>query len=243
MPLYLLPNVFSDEQSPQGLLPEGIPDIIASLQGLIAESERTGRRYLLKMLPKSDFARALPIVLLNEHSPGSCVEELTQKIIQGESWGLISDAGLPILADPGSLLVSSLRNRKYTQITAIPGPSSIILALLLSGFDGQKYTFHGYPPKEKADRFHTLRLLEKDSVPTHIFIETPYRNQALFSECLEVLPGAAKLCVATALTLPNQQIQVHTIEAWKKIPTEVPKEPTVFLIFNPKKRASQGHSF
>jgi 16S rRNA (cytidine1402-2'-O)-methyltransferase len=246
VPLYILPNVFSDEQSPMGLLPEGLSEIITSLNGLIAESERTGRRYLLKMLPKSDFARSLPIVLLNEHSLPGIIGELTRKITKGETWGLISDAGLPILADPGSNLVAALRDKGYDKIIAIPGPSSIILALLLSGFNGQKYTFNGYPPKEKADRLKVLRAIEKDAVPTHIFIETPYRNQAFFQDCLEALSGGTKLCLATALTLPMQQLQVHTVDTWKKSNTEVPKEPTVFLVSKPEKplaRMPSGHFF
>jgi 16S rRNA (cytidine1402-2'-O)-methyltransferase len=245
MPLYILPNVFSDEQSPKGLLPEGLSEIIASLNGLIAESERTGRRYLLKMLPKSDFARSLPIVLLNEHSLSEVVRDLSRKIIEGETWGLISDAGLPILADPGSTLVAALRGKGYDRIIAVPGPSSIILALLLSGFNGQKYTFNGYPPKEKAERLTVLRSIEKGDVPTHIFIETPYRNQAFFQDCLEALSGGTKLCLATALTLPTQQLQVYSVDAWKKSNTVVPKEPTVFLISKMEKiqpRACSGHS-
>jgi 16S rRNA (cytidine1402-2'-O)-methyltransferase len=230
MPLYILPNVFTDEQSPKGLLPEGLSDIIGSLSGLIAESERAGRRYLLKLLPKSEFARSLPIELLNEHSAPGVIQELSQKIRAGETWGLISDAGLPILADPGSSLVAALRNKGYGHIMAVPGPSSIVLSLLLSGFNGQKYTFNGYPPKEKAERLKVLRSIEKDAVPTHIFIETPYRNQAFFQDCLEALSGGTKLCLATAVTLPSQQIQVNSVETWKKSNTEVPKEPTVFLI-------------
>jgi 16S rRNA (cytidine1402-2'-O)-methyltransferase len=236
MPLFLLPNVFTDEQSPKGLLPEGLAEIIASLHGLIAESERSGRRYLLKMLQGSDFARSLPILLLNEHSAQASVKELSSKIIQGERWGLISDAGLPILADPGSNLVFALRQKNYTDIVAIPGPSSIVLALLLSGFDGQQYTFHGYPPKERQERLQLIRSLEKDRVATHIFIETPYRNQAFFQDLLETLPKSARLCIATALTLKTEQVHVRLVDSWKQSSHEIPKEPTVFLVSNPENR-------
>lgn len=237
MPLYLLPNVFDDSQSPFGLLPEGISSIIQSLHGLIAESERTGRRYLLKLLPKSPFARELPIVLLNEHSSKTDYENIAHKIQQGETWGLISDAGMPGIADPGSYLVHLLRERGVAGIRAIPGPSSIVLALVLSGLDGQRFAFHGYLPQERGERQKALVDLERESArtgTTQICIETPYRNSAFFEDCLFVLHDTTSLCVACRLTFEDESVSTHTVRVWKGQRPVIRKEPTVFLFRAPK---------
>ncbi len=232
MPLYLLPNVFDDAQSPSGLLPEGIPSILSSLQGLIAESERTGRRYLLKLLPQSSLARQLPIVLLNEHSSSAEYEAMACTIARGETWGLISDAGMPALADPGSHLVHLLRERGVSAIRAVPGPSSILLALVVSGLDAQKFSFHGYLPQESAARRKALKELERDSARTgmtQICIETPYRNAAFFSDCLAVLHDRTMLCVACRLTFDDETVETHAVRVWKSQQPSIRKEPTVFL--------------
>lgn len=232
MPLYLLPNVFDDSQSPVGLLPEGLSALLQSLQGLIAESERTGRRYLIKLLPQSPCARTLPILLLNEHSTKETYEEIIHKIVQGERWGLISDAGLPTLADPGSQLVHQLRRRGVADIHALPGPSSVVLALMLSGLDAQKFAFHGYLPKESVERKKMLKDLERYSARTamtQICIETPYRNNALFADCLAVFDETTFLCVACQLTFDDQTVQTYTIREWKEKRFLVGKQPAVFL--------------
>jgi 16S rRNA (cytidine1402-2'-O)-methyltransferase len=241
MTLYLLPNVFDDKQSPIGLLPEGLNTLLQSLQGLVAESERTGRRYLLKLLPQSTFARQLPIVLLNEHSPPSAYEEMATAIINGERWGLISDAGMPGIADPGSHLVHLLRKRGFSSIHALPGPSSIFLALILSGFDGQKFSFHGYLPQDSDGRRRALKELEREAVrtgATQICIETPYRNNAFFEDCCAVFQDTTCLCVACRLTFDDEHVETRTMKAWKKHPPAIRKEPTVFVIAGSSLRAS-----
>jgi 16S rRNA (cytidine1402-2'-O)-methyltransferase len=230
MPFYLLPNVFSDEQSPKGLLPEGLESIIRALHGLIVESERSGRRFVFKMDPDKEHARSLPLYQLNEHTSHKEIVDLVDRIRLGGNFGLVSDAGLPCLADPGSELISLLRKAGYDQIIAIPGPSSIILALLLSGFNAQQYTFHGYPPKEQSERLRLLRSLEGGPVRTHIFIETPYRNQSFLQDCLSVLSGSVELAVASALTLPQQMIQIRAVKQWKTQVMPLPKDPAIFLI-------------
>ncbi len=232
MPLFLLPNVFDDAQSPVGLLPEGLSSVLQSLQGLVAESERTGRRYLLKLLPQSTFARELPIVLLNEHSAKGDYEEIAKKIVDGETWGLISDAGMPGIADPGSHLVHRLREKGVDAIRVLPGPSSILLALISSGLDGQKFSFHGYLPQESPSRQKALKELERDSARagmTQICIETPYRNSVFFADCMAALCETTSLCVACRLTFDDETVQTHTVRAWKTRPPIIRKEPTVFL--------------
>ena len=228
MTLYLLPNCFDDAQPPALLLPEGLPSLIQSLTGLVAESERTGRRYLLKILPGSPFARSLPIVCLNEHSSGADYEAVAQKITSGQTWGLISDAGMPGIADPGSPLVRLLRLKGTARIRVIPGPSSILLALIASGLDGQSFSFHGYLSRESSERRRKLLQLEKDRT-THICIETPYRNAAFFADCLAVLNDRTELCVACRLTYDDESVQTRSIGEWKRSSAEIRKEPTVFV--------------
>ncbi len=233
MPLYLLPNVFDDAQSPDGLLPSGLDTILQKLNGLVAESERTGRRYLLKILPKSTFARELPIVLLNEHSTSAEYETIGSKIFHGETWGLISDSGMPGIADPGSRLVHQLRKKGVSAIRVLPGPSSILLALIASGLDGQKFSFQGYLPKEPDDRKRVLKEIERESArtgATQICIETPYRNAAFVNDCLTVLNETTQLCIACRLTYEDESVEVHSIQAWRRQPPTVLKEPTVFVI-------------
>ena len=232
MTLYLLPNCFDDAQAPSLLLPEGLPALVQTLAGLIAESAPTGRRYLLKLLPGSSFARSLPIFCLNEHSSEADYEALAQQTASGGNWGLISDAGMPVVADPGSRLVRLLRMRGFVRIRAIPGPSSILLALIASGLDGQRFSFHGYLPRESAPRRRALSALEKESAKngmTQICIETPYRNAVFFADCLAVLNDRTELCVACRLTFEDESVQTRAVGEWKRSSFEVRKEPTVFV--------------
>jgi len=231
MPLYLLPNVFDDNQSPALLLPSGLKDIVINLDGLIAESERSGRRYLLKITEKDPRAREIPIFLLNEHNKDA--SEAISLISQGKMIGLVSDAGMPGVADPGAEVVSALRQKGVRDIHAIPGPSSILLALVLSGLGGQRFSFHGYLPRELRSRQKMLRQLEKESRQqkmTQICIEAPYRNKALFTDCLAILDDSTELAVAKNLTFSDERVEVKSIGEWKRCRQDpLGKEPMVFL--------------
>ncbi|MGR3951702.1 MAG: SAM-dependent methyltransferase [Chlamydia sp.] len=241
MPLYLLPNVFSDEQPIENLLPTGLQDICESLDGCIAESERSARRYLLKVNRGSTKMRTLPIYLLNEHSSLHDMMQIETRILHNESLGLVSDAGLPCIADPGSHLVLRLREKSYSMIEAIPGPSSIFLALMLSGLSGQRFAFHGYLPKEESVRQIALRKMEQSSfekAETQIWIETPYRNRAMYQSVVETLQGKTLFSMATQLTFPDQRVETLSIERWKKKEIRedlIPSFPTVFLMQSMKK--------
>jgi len=224
MPLYLLPNMFDEKQDSHLLLPEGLRELIATVDGLIAERERTGRRYVIKMGHPN--ARNMPIYVLNEHTRD--FSDITDLIAQGRTLGLISDAGMPGVADPGSELVTALRKRGVTDIKAIPGPSSILLALVLSGLGGQNFAFHGYLPRESEKRRQVLKRLEHIQKQTHIFIETPYRNNVFFHDCCAILSPSTQLCIASQLTFPDESVRVQAIREWKKI-SEIAKIPTVFL--------------
>jgi 16S rRNA (cytidine1402-2'-O)-methyltransferase len=232
MPLYLLPNVFNDEQKSHLLLPEGLSQVLESLDGLIAESERTGRRYLIKLLQGSPFARELPIFLLNEHSSRKDQEEIVKKITSEMTLGLITDAGMPGIADPGADLVHLARRSGEKRIFVIPGPSSLFLALVSSGLPGQNFSFRGYLPKEKEERINAIKRFEYESKrdnATQIFIETPYRNDALLADLLEVLSPRTELAVASQMTFADESVEVYTVGEWRKHQKIIGKVPTVFL--------------
>ncbi len=256
MPLLLLPNVLRDEQPVDGLLPGGLDEKALLLDALIAESERAGRRYLLKLVPKSrgelyEKMRTLPIVLLNEHSDKEAIDELVRQIMSGKTLGLVSDCGLPCVADPGSQLVAKLQEKRYSDIQAYPGPSSIFLSLMLSGLSGQRFAFHGYIAKNDEERAVKVKEIERRSVEfqeTQIWIETPYRNAAMIKTCLESLNPTTRFAVATNITFPNQKVISQSISRWKDLPQEeidAFQGPTVFLLFatqaseKPKKEKSE----
>lgn len=233
MTLYLLPNLLSEELPWEPFLPVSVKEAVLSLQGLIAESEKAGRRFLKRFLTHERLA-AMPIKLLNEHTPHSELEELFAPIRRGETWGLVSDAGIPCLADPGAALVR-LAQKHQLPVVAIPGPSSPILALQLSGLNGQSFSFHGYLPREPDPLQKALKKLEKRSQEekaTQIWIEAPYRSARLAQTAMEVLKPQTLFCIALNLTMPNQRVRTQKIEQWKKTTFPIEKEPAVFLMLD-----------
>lgn len=222
MTLYLLPNVLGPVEDVELFLPKSVAVAMSQIDGLIAESTGEGRRYLKHFSTKKK-AHEMPIALLSEE-----VDFLLEPVQKGEVWGVVSDAGLPCLADPGALLVRRARGLNL-HVEALSGPSSITLALMLSGLSGQHFFFHGYIPKTPEEREKALREWEKMRGVTHIFIEAPYRNQHTFQTCMKVLQKDTLLCVASNLTLSDQLVQMAPIGKWKEI--EIGKKPTIFLFF------------
>ncbi len=226
MTLFLLPNVLGPVEDIAHFFPQNIAQIVSQLDGIIAESEGEGRRYLKRFQTKKK-PHEMPIALLNVNTPSSDLDFLLEPIKQGEVWGVVSDAGLPCLADPGAALVMRASQLKIP-VEALTGPSSITLALMLSGLSGQQFFFHGYIPKKPEERDQALRNWEKMAAgTTHVFIEAPYRNQHTLQSCLKVLRPSTFLCLATNLTLPDQMVHTARISQWKEI--EIGKRPTVFL--------------
>lgn len=214
--LILLPNLIAENTEEASFTPI-VAKKIDTLQGLIAESEKEGRRYLKR------FNKQLPILLLNEHTKD--LKPLIDPIKKGETWGLITDAGLPCLADPGYLLVDAIR-KINKPIDALVGPSSIILALMLSGLPSQSFWFHGYLPYELT------KGLKLEKSVTHLFIEAPYRNEKSFSKLLTALPPHARLGIAMSLMSPEQKVLVKSVSEWQK--EAVPsfhKIPAIFLVY------------
>jgi 16S rRNA (cytidine1402-2'-O)-methyltransferase len=229
--LLLLPNLLGDHRHAEVFLPGSVAKAVQTLDGLIAESETEGRRYLKRFETKKP-AMEIPLALFNEHTPDDHIDFLLEPILAGERWGLVSDAGLPCIADPGSKIVLRARQRGVA-IQAFIGPSSILLALMLSGLPGQKFYFHGYLDKEPDKRKMQLKQLVGQSSQekaTQIMMEAPYRNRHTLEALVQTLPDKALLSVAWDLTMPTQGVVTQSIEQWKKctLPS-LEKKPAIFI--------------
>ncbi len=231
MTLLLLPNLLGNYPHPEVFLPASVFKAMQTVDGLIAESETEGRRYLGRFQTKKP-AQDVPIALFNEHTPDQDLDFLLEPIIAGEKWGLVSDAGLPCIADPGSKLVLRAIARGI-HIQAFVGPSSILMALMLSGLPGQKFYFHGYLGKDPAKRKQEVEQLVKqfkNDGTTHIFIEAPYRNRHALETLIQTLPNGSLLSVAWDLTLPTQGVMTQQVSQWKKCTLpNIDKKPAIFL--------------
>jgi 16S rRNA (cytidine1402-2'-O)-methyltransferase len=231
--LYLFPNLLADLETHKAYLPSSIDAAVAQIKGLIAESEKEGRRFLRRFVFDSRTFRDIPISLLNEHSQENDKRAILQEVMRGGKWGLISDCGMPCLADPGADLVLMARE-KGIPIETFAGPSSVLFALVLSGLGGQRFSFHGYLPREEDALIRELKKIERTSLQeksTHLFIETPYRNHKLLEKILTVLDQQTWLCLVCDLTLPSQFVQTKQIKDWKQagLPN-LNKRPTVFVV-------------
>lgn len=229
--LLLLPNLLGDHKYVDPFLPASVGRAVATLDGLIAESEREGRRYLGRFETKKK-AEEIPIALFNEHTKQEDIDFFLEPILLGERWGFVSDAGLPCIADPGSALVLRAK-QKGINVQAFVGPSSLFLALMLSGLPAQKFTFQGYLNAQPEKRRQEIKQLAAESEKkgiTQVIIETPYRNEYMLADLIDLLPEKALLCVAWDLTLPTQGVVTKTKEEWKKsTPPNLDKKPAIFL--------------
>lgn len=228
MTLLLLPNLLGPHPDHSCFLPKTVDKAMEKIDGLIAESEGGGRSYLKRFKTKKK-PHLMPIALLNEHTPSDHMDFLLEPVVAGETWGVVSDAGLPCLADPGSALVLRARQLNIA-IEAFTGPSSITQALMLSGLPGQHFTFHGYISRERERQLKTWQKIAQRQKQTQIFIETPYRNLVTFQDCLKILDPNTFFCVATDLTLPSQEVSVYPIKVWRHRPLpQLSKRLSIFL--------------
>lgn len=229
--LFLLPNLLGEHRFHELFLPNSVDKAMGTLDGLIAESETSGRRYLGRFSTKKP-AAAIPISLYNEHTPDGDLDFLLEPIIRGERWGYVSDEGLPCIADPGAKLVRRARALGIN-VHAFVGPSSIMLSLMLSGLSGQCFTFHGYlevNPEGRKEKILAMQKQSKESNSTQIFIEAPYRNKSVLETLVNELNDKTWLCVAWELTTPNQGIVSQPIALWKKSPLpNLDKKEAIFL--------------
>ena len=176
--------------------------------------------------------QSLQLSELNEHTPKEALHTLIQPLLNGEDMGLLSEAGCPAVADPGANLVA-LAQQSGIRVVPLIGPSSLLLALMGSGLNGQRFAFHGYLPAKEAERIKEIKFLESESKKrrqTQLFIETPYRNRQMFESLLQHCQAGTQLCIATDLSLPSEQILTRSILQWKKTtPPDIERRPTVFL--------------
>lgn len=245
--LYILPNSLGGPVS--DILPPQVATAVRQLDGLIAESDRGGRRFLEQFQGLKRAPHQIPIALLNEHTKvqgpqrAEALDWLLEPLMKGEAWGLVSDAGLPCLADPGSALVARARQRGVS-IHVLSGPSAPLLALLASGLPAQKFVFHGYAPKEPGAREAWVQGLLDESI-THLCIEAPYRNAAMLETLVQQLPPESLLGVVLDVTLPSEEVLVTTVSQWReraaegRIPADLKSRPAVFL-FVPRGQQAVG---
>lgn len=230
--LYLIPTRLGD-QPPLEVLPLSIRKKVTDINHYIVENEKVARRFLKKIVPLKSQDK-LNINLLNKFTQDIEIPEFLKPCEEGQDIGLMTDAGCPGIADPGSKVVS-LAHRQSVKVVPLVGPSSIILALMASGLNGQNFAFNGYLPIDKNECKRRIKQLEKHAEinnQSQIFIETPYRNGQLFETFLKTLKPQTQLCVAVDLTLTTEYIMTKNVKAWKNENPDWHKRPAIF-IFHP----------
>jgi 16S rRNA (cytidine1402-2'-O)-methyltransferase len=229
--LYLIPCTLGDT-APNQVLPEQVISLSRKLQHFVVEQPKTARQFL-SALKHEQPIQTLHFATLNEHTAANELPELLAPLLAGHDVGIISEAGCPGIADPGATLVN-LAHRNGIRVVPLVGPSSILLALMASGLNGQCFAFHGYLPIAEANRKKAIALIEAESIrrnQTQMFIETPYRNDKMFAALLAQCRPETLLCVATDITLPSEQIQTSSIAQWKSQPLpQLNKRPSLFLL-------------
>ena len=229
--LFLIPTPLGGDEL-RDVLPAPVFDTVARLDTFVVEEIRTARRFLSAAGLRGKI-ESLELYELNEHSTAQDAERYLQLLLDGRDVGLLSEAGLPAVADPGAALVR-LAQEHDIEVIPLTGPSSLMLALMSSGMNGQNFAFNGYLPVKPQQRKESLRKLEKLSASqtgqTQILIETPYRNDAMLADMLEVLKDTTRICVAADITLPSQFIKTKTAAQWKKAVPTIGKRPCVFII-------------
>jgi 16S rRNA (cytidine1402-2'-O)-methyltransferase len=230
--IYLIPS-FLGEDNP-AIIPQQVLDVVNNLNVFIVEDARTTRRYLRAIGYKKNFDTEVTIHEMDKHAPKQNCNAFLQEVFAGQDCGIVSEAGNPCIADPGNEVVAYAHSMNI-DIMPLVGPSSILLALIASGFNGQSFSFSGYLPIKEPDRSRRIKQLETYSANgTQIFMETPFRNQKLLEEVLKVCNNETQLCIACDLTLPTQLIRTKTIQAWKSQLPDIHKRYCIFLLARAK---------
>lgn len=229
--LYLIPNTLGQSRI-EDVIPSGVSEVVGGLKHFIVEDVKTCKKFIRAVNKEVDMF-FVEFYELNEHSTASDVADCMRPLYDGNDVGLISEAGCPAVADPGSDVVAIALSKGY-RVVPLVGPSSIILSLMASGFNGQNFAFMGYLPIEKQHRTKMIHKMEKRIIfenQTQIFIETPYRNNALIADLCSVCVKGMRLCVAANLTLENEDVRNMSIEQWKKEKYDYNKQPCIFLLY------------
>ena len=228
--LYLIPSPLG-ENAPMEVLPLTVRKVIEEVTHFIVENEKDARRFIKRISPKKDQS-LLQLYPLNKFTSPEEILTYLDPIQDGITMGIISDAGCPGVADPGAEIVK-MAHRKNIVVRPLVGPSSILLALMGSGLNGQNFAFNGYLPIDKSKRQKEIKKLEKKSYDynqSQLFIETPYRNDQLLQDLLKILDQNTEVCVACDISLPNEYVKTFTVQQWKKIKLDLHKRPAIFII-------------
>jgi 16S rRNA (cytidine1402-2'-O)-methyltransferase len=227
--LFLIPTVIADDTQDH-VLPSSVKEQLKNIQHFLAEDARTARRFLSSLKIYSSI-ESLDLQVLNKDTEENELAEMFKPVMEGNNLGVLSESGCPGVADPGALAAQYAHQHGITVVPLV-GPSSILLALMASGLNGQQFAFHGYLPIDPQESVQKIKELEKDSKAknqTQIFIETPYRNNQLMTNLLKALQPETRLCVAIDVTGANEQIRTLPVKQWKSQSVQWPKQPAVFL--------------
>ena len=230
--LYLIPTPLADQTLDKMLTPM-LCEVIQELSYFLVENVRTSRRFI-SSLKLGISIEDLQFQLLDKNTKQDQIHDLCRPIFDGVDMGIMSEAGCPGVADPGNLAVR-FAHKNDIEVVSMVGPSSILMALMASGFNGQHFVFHGYLPIDKQKRAHAIKSLEREAYQkkqTQVFMETPYRNNQLVSDILKVCQPNTSLCIAKNITGSNEEIRTKTIVQWRKHKVDLHKVPTVFLIYS-----------
>lgn len=228
MSLYLIPTFLSENTD---VLSTGVLELVRSLDEFVVENEKSARHFLKSIHTKIDQDNLI-FHLLNEHTSAKDISLLLETLKKKKDIGVLSEAGCPAVADPGAALVK-LAHENNIRVIPLTGPSSILLALMASGMNGQSFIFHGYLPRDITQRRNKISVIEKDALKkdqTQIIIETPYRNQQLLNDILKTCSNNTLLCIACDLTSKEEFVNTRTVIAWKKQIPDINKKPVIFLI-------------
>ncbi len=231
MVLYLIPTSLGETDLDR-ILPVYNNEIVNRLDFFIVEDVRTARRFLKKINPATDID-SKTFYVLNQHTRPEEIAGFLKPLSEGREVGVISEAGCPAIADPGADVVAIAQEKGF-KVVPLVGPSSILLALMASGFNGQSFAFNGYLPVQPADRTKAIKRLENrahNEKQSQIFIETPYRNMKMLEDILAVCQPATRLCIAADITLETEFIRTKTIRDWKKQLPDLNKRPCIFILY------------
>jgi 16S rRNA (cytidine1402-2'-O)-methyltransferase len=229
--LFMIPVTLGDTEH-RKVLPEYNREIILGIRHFIVENVRTARRFLKKTEPTIPIDE-LTFYELNKHTSPEEVSGFLKPLAEGLPVGVISEAGCPAIADPGADVVAIAQRKKYPVVPLV-GPSSILMSLMASGFNGQSFAFHGYLPIDAAERSLAIKKLEGriyTENQTQLFIETPYRNNKLVEELIQICRPSTRLCIASDITCDDESIQTRPVKEWEGKAPDLSKKPTIFLIY------------
>lgn len=229
--LYLIPITLGETTNPMDVLPQTVKRSIEMLDIFIVENEKTARKFIKSICPEKKQSELI-LFPLNKHTETSEYKEYIKPLLEGKSVGVMSEAGCPGVADPGAVIVD-LAHKRNIKVTPLVGPSSILLSVMASGMNGQSFAFNGYLPIDKSDKKSALKGLERlsqEKNQSQLFIETPYRNNQLLQDMVQILSPNTLVCVACDITLETEFIQTKPAAQWKNTKEDLHKRPCIFII-------------